>query len=260
LREYVRLLVASPATIRATVDDAGFLADAKNWLDATELWTRAMDSGVDTLDAITAGDADRAAAARERMDALADEAGRIRSVPGENRVEGVVQIADGVLDVFLDRVRAEHDAFLGLPPLVNVSQGKRATQISDWSPDYVAARSVDGDLFNFSTTSGAEPQPWWQVDLGAPVSIESVKIYNRVDCCADRVRDYYVLVSAEPFPATLAEALATPGVTSHHETAQAERPTTIELTATGRYVRVWLATATPQELNMAEVAVFGRGQ
>jgi hyaluronoglucosaminidase len=258
LRGYVRRLAGAPSAIRAAVEDDGFLSDAHNWLAATSLWARAMNSGLDTLAAIRANDADSAADARAHIDALEDQALQIRSVPGENRVEGVVQIGDGVIDVFLDRVRTAHDAYLGLPPLVNAAQGKPATQVSDWSSDYVASRSVNGDLFDFSTTSGAEPQPWWQVDLGTSVAVETVEVHNRVDCCAERVADYYVLVSAEPFPLTLTEALAAPGVVSHHETATAGRPTTIDLPATGRYVRVWLATTQPTELNMAEVRVLGR--
>jgi hyaluronoglucosaminidase len=258
LRGYVRQMAEAPARIRATVKDKAFLDDASNWLDATGLWAGAMTGGLDTLAAIAANDKDAAVAARQRLDTLAGKAGQIRSVPGENRVEGVVQIGDGVIGGFLDRVRAKHDAFLGLPPLVNVSHGKQATQVSDWSPDYTAARSVDGDLFNFSTTSGAEPQPWWQVDLGAVAAIETVKVHNRVDCCAERVTNYYVLASEQPFPATLGQALSTPGVVSRHETAQAGRPAVIDLPATGRYVRVWLASPAPQELNMAEVEVLGR--
>ncbi|MCK2244986.1 MULTISPECIES: beta-N-acetylglucosaminidase domain-containing protein [unclassified Crossiella] len=258
LRGHVRRITAAPSVIRATVADLGFLDDAANWLAATELWAGAMGAGLDTLDAIGAGDRRAAAAARERLDALAAKANRIRSVPGENRVEGVVRIGDGVLDVFLDRVRARHDEFLGLPPLRNLSAGRPATQISDYSADYAAGKSVDGDLFSFSTTSGAEPRPWWQVDLGAVADIESVRVHNRVDCCAERLADYHVLVSAQPFPDTLAEALRAPGVTSRHEPAQAGRPTEISLPARGRYVRVWLATDQPRELNMAEAEVFGR--
>jgi len=257
LRAYVQRIIAAPATIRATARDAGFLADTANWLDATALWGQAMDSGLDVQAAIRAGDAAAAAAARVRMTDLERRARQIRSVPGENRVEGMVQIGDGVIDAFLDRVRAEHDAFLGLPPLVNVAQGKTATQISDWSADYAASQSVNGNLSDFSTTSGAEPQPWWQVDLGATTDIETIEIYNRLDCCAERVADYHVLVSAQPFPASLAEALTAPGVVSVHETEQAGRPTTIDLPSSGRYVRVWLASAAPQELNMAEVRVLG---
>ncbi|MBP2330360.1 hyaluronoglucosaminidase [Kibdelosporangium banguiense] len=258
LRAYVQRMTQAPTAIRASVSDKAFLSDASNWLDATELWAGAMNSGLNTLDAIAAGDRAAAAQARRRMDTQASAAGKIRSVPGENRVEGVVQIGDGVIDVFLDRVRAKHDEFSGQIPLTNLSQGKQATQISDYAPEYTAARSVDGNLSDFSTTSGAEVQPWWQVDLGAVANIETIRVYNRVDCCAERVRNYYVLASPTPFPATLSQALTTPGVVSHLETAQAERPTTINLPASARYVRVWLTTSTPQELNMAEVQVFGR--
>jgi hyaluronoglucosaminidase len=113
LRPYVQRIIAAPATIRATVRDAGFLADAANWLDATVLWGQAMDAGLDVLAAIRANDAPAAAAARARMTDLERRARLIRSVPGENRVEGMVQIGDGVIDAFLDRVRAEHDGFLG---------------------------------------------------------------------------------------------------------------------------------------------------
>ena len=258
LRAYVQGIVAAPGTIRATVGDAGFLADAANWLDATALWGRAMGYGLDTMAAIRAGDAGAAASARKQMIEVERQARQIRSVPGENRVEGMVQIGDGVIDVFLDRVRVEYDAFLGLPPLVNVAQQKAATQISDWSADYAAGNSVNGNLFDFSTTSGAEPQPWWQVDLGATTDIETIAIYNRLDCCAERVKDYYVLVSAQPLAGSLAEALAAPGVVSVHESEQAGRPTTIDIPSEGRYVRVWLASTAPQELNMSEVQVLGR--
>ncbi|WP_239145818.1 beta-N-acetylglucosaminidase domain-containing protein [Actinoplanes couchii] len=258
LRSYVREIVAAPAVIRATVTDTGFLDDAANWLDATALWASAMDSGLDVLAAIRADDAPAAAAARTRMNDLEQRARQIRSVPGENRIEGPVQIGDGVIDVFLTRVRTDHDRYLGLEPLENIALGRTATQISDYSADYPAGNAVDGDLFDFSTTSGAEPQPWWQVDLGTVSDVETIAVHNRVDCCAERVADYHVLVSEQPFPATLAEALTAPGVTSVHEVEQAARPTVITLPARGRYVRIWLATTASQELNIAEIQVFGR--
>jgi hyaluronoglucosaminidase len=116
LRGYVQRMIEAPSRIRSTVADKAFLDDASNWLDATQLWSGAMSSGLDTLDAILRGDKDAADAGRERLDTLAAKALEIRSVPGENRVEGVVQIGDGVIDVFLDQVRAKHDALLGPPP------------------------------------------------------------------------------------------------------------------------------------------------
>jgi hyaluronoglucosaminidase len=210
------------------------------------------------LAAIRVGDTAAAASARQEMELLAEQAKQYRSVPGKNRVEGQVQIGDGVVDAFIADVAAEHDESLGLAPLVNLSEGRAATQISDWAAAYGAQKSVDGDLYNFSTTSGAEAQPWWQVDLGQVADLESINVYNRVDCCAQRVQDYYVLVSPRPFEGSLAEALADPDVTSIHQPEQAGRPTSVEVDASGRYVRVWLSSTAPTELNMAEVQVFGR--
>ncbi|WP_116043450.1 beta-N-acetylglucosaminidase domain-containing protein [Amycolatopsis palatopharyngis] len=259
LATYLDRVAQAPGTIRATVTDEAFLDDADRWLDATRLWGQALNEAVDVLTSIESDDAAGASRARDAMERFVKQAEQIRSVPGENRVEGQVRIGDGVVDVFIDQVIARHDEYLGIPPLRNLSQGRTATQISDWSSAYGAAKSVDGDLNNFSTTSGQESQPWWQVDLGSSVDIEKVEIYNRLDCCADRLRDYHVLVSEQPFTGTLDEALANPAVRSHHEAEQAGRPTVIEIPATGRYLRVWLASSVPQELNMAEVRVFGRG-
>ncbi|EIE99049.1 hypothetical protein [Saccharomonospora glauca] len=44
---------------------------------------------------------------------FADATSAIRSVPGDNRAEGPIPIGGGVIDVFPDRVEAEHDAYLG---------------------------------------------------------------------------------------------------------------------------------------------------
>ncbi|TDV57227.1 hypothetical protein [Actinophytocola oryzae] len=87
----------------------GLAGRRRQLLAATSPWAGASSRG---LAAIDAGDAHRAAAARDRMDASQAQALQLHSVPGENRVEGVVRIGDGVVDVFLDRVRAAYDASL----------------------------------------------------------------------------------------------------------------------------------------------------
>ncbi|MEU7897404.1 discoidin domain-containing protein [Nonomuraea sp. NPDC049152] len=104
------------------------------------------------------------------------------------------------------------------------------------------------------THTGLEPQPWWQVDLGTSQPIGEVAVWNRTDCCADRLTDYYVLVSETPLPTSLAQALATPGVRAFHQTATSGRPTTVPVGVTGRHVRVQLAGT--DYLSLAEVQVF----
>lgn len=78
-------------------------------------------------------------------------------------------------------------------------------------------------------------QPWWQVGTGQSYPIDQTALYNRSDCCADRLADYYVFVPDQPFASTsLADTLAQPGVWSDHETAQAGRPTVINVGHSGR--------------------------
>jgi hypothetical protein len=92
------------------------------------------------------------------------------------------------------------------------------------------------------TAEDGSPQPWWQVDLGTDTAIRSLAVWNRTDCCSERLTNYYVLVSSQPFGGgTLADDLARPGVTAAYQASTAGSPTSIPLDGvTGRYVRVRL--------------------
>jgi hypothetical protein len=142
----------------------------------------------------------------------------------------------------------------GVVPPPDVALGKHAEQSSTYSSNYPASYAVDDDLDDYAGTK-TEAQPWWQVDAGASYPIEQIAIYNRADCCAERLADYYVFVSDTPFASTsLSGTLAQPGVWSVHETGQAGRPTTIDVGRTGRYVRIQLAGT--NQLALAEAQVL----
>jgi alpha-L-fucosidase len=150
--------------------------------------------------------------------------------------------------------------------LPNLARGK-ATSQSSTAWDAPAGRAVDGRTDgNFgagSVTHTAEPsnQAWWQVDLGQVHDLSTVDVWNRTDCCAERLSDFWVMTSERPITAdSLDEVKATPGVTSVHVTGQAGRPSTVELPpgSTGRYVRVQLASST-NPLSLAEVEVRATG-
>lgn len=59
-------------------------------------------------------------------------------------------------------------------------------------------RAVDGnmdmDWSGMSCTETDGQDPWWRVDLGRDYYVSSVKIYNRVDCCGDRLRNFEIRV------------------------------------------------------------------
>ncbi len=124
----------------------------------------------------------------------------------------------------------------------------------------VASRGVDGDT-NGAWSHGSithtqlDAQAWWEVDLGAVEALDSVDVWGRTDCCADRLSDFYVLVSDVPFASTdLSATLAQSGVRSFHVPGQVGSPTTLAVGGTGRYVRVQLSGTS--YLSLAEVQVW----
>jgi alpha-L-fucosidase len=90
----------------------------------------------------------------------------------------------------------------------------------------------------------------------AEAPIRGVTVYNRTDCCGDRLSDYWVFVSDTPFDTakTPDQQAATPGVWSAHETTTAGAPTEVAVGAAGRYVMV--QQSGPTVLSLAEVEVL----
>ncbi|MDO5979577.1 discoidin domain-containing protein [Flavivirga spongiicola] len=147
-------------------------------------------------------------------------------------------------------------------PPVNLALNKTATQ-SSTSGSYVASKSIDGNTSGIIWPDGEgshtnqESQPWWQVDLGAVSNITDVKVYNRTDCCADRLTNYHIFVSDAPFTSTtIAGSQGQSGVGDFHETGQTATPSSRAVNRTGRYIRIQLEN-TNGILHMGEVQVFG---
>ena len=95
----------------------------------------------------------------------------------------------------------------GAPAISNLAQGKLATESSTLPGTPPASAAVDcnpdGNFYDGSVTAtNLDPNPWWQVDLGAPASVSSIVVWNRTDCCASRLGDYWVFVSDTPFLTT----------------------------------------------------------
>jgi len=144
----------------------------------------------------------------------------------------------------------------------NLALGKYATQSSIFGPAN-AARAVDsvtdGD-YNAGSVAHTllNKNAWWEVDLGASAQIAAVVVWNRTDCCMDRLKNYWVFLSDTPFaPTDTPDALkGKPGVWSHFESDFPNPSTKIGAGgAHGRYVRVQLAGE--DWLSLAEVQVIG---
>ena len=142
----------------------------------------------------------------------------------------------------------------------DMARDQLATQSSTQDPTS-AERAVDGDTdgefaANSVSATNTESNPWWQVDLGSPKSIGSIKVWNRTDCCSTALSNFYVFASATPFdsndPATLA---GEPGVWKSYQSTAVGQNLTLPVGATARYVRVQ-PVGSAQSLALAEVQVF----
>ncbi len=143
---------------------------------------------------------------------------------------------------------------------VNIALHK-STRQSSTAHGGSASRAVDGNTIgqwhNGSVTHSGyhESQPWWFVDLGSVRDITNIRIWNRTDCCSNRLHNFHVFVSNVPFIYNdVARTQTQPGVTDHHFTGTVPRNATIKVNGQGRYIRVQLSSR--GALSLAEVEVF----
>jgi hypothetical protein len=146
----------------------------------------------------------------------------------------------------------------------NLAVGKTATE-SSVLPGYSTMTvsnavdgNTDGSFYDGSVShTNLEANPWWQVDLGASATVNSVVVWNRTDCCGYRLSDYWVFISSTPFgstdtPATLQNRA---GTWSSHQTTAPNPSISIPAGFIGRYVRIQLSGS--NYLSLAEVQVMG---
>jgi hypothetical protein len=119
-----------------------------------------------------------------------------------------------------------------------------------------ADRAVDGRTDNiFSqgscTHTRTDVNPWWRVDLGKTMNIQHIEVYNRGDCCGDRLSNFQVRVG----DAKVWEKNSKCGNNQQWTVAQGE---SVKIPCTrlqGQYVFVVVPATVP--LNLCEVKVFG---
>jgi hypothetical protein len=91
----------------------------------------------------------------------------------------------------------EVQVFATAPNTVNAARiaGAVATQSTELA-GYPAALGIDGNLANFTHTSGAagDVNPWWQVVLTNEAQISNIILNNRSNCCPERLADITVQI------------------------------------------------------------------
>ena len=141
---------------------------------------------------------------------------------------------------------------------VNVAVNKRASQSSLYtsnagSPSNAVDGKTDGRWQSGSVThtnGQGENNPWWTVDLGEVYEISKIRIWNRTDCCAERLDNFKILVKNQP------SGESWRGFVSGTQRNTGSNQLTFEGNAQGRYVMIQLVN--PKGiLSLAEVEVYG---
>lgn len=144
--------------------------------------------------------------------------------------------------------------------VVNLALNQTTKQSSNY-PNAVSDRAVDGNtsgLWEDATIANTqnEQNAWWEVDLGDVYDLSHINIWNRTDCCPNRLANFHVLVSDTPFDSQdLSASINQPGVRNIFFSGSAGEKTVLALNKLGRYVRIQLAGA--NFLQLAEVEVIG---
>ncbi len=177
-----------------------------------------------------------------------------------------VKILEGKMGQYV-RIQLAGTGYLALAEVKtlgtrNLIAGSTASQ-SSTAFGGAAARAIDGILTgdfasNSVTHTGDEQYPWWGADFGSAAKVSTVEVYNRTESNAERLSDYWVMVSDRPFTAGLSPAAqaAQSWVSSSHQTTQAGSPAAVTIPGgkVGQYVRVQLAGT--GSLALTEVKAF----
>ena len=83
-----------------------------------------------------------------------------------------------VSNVALDKVTAMSSVYEGNSALYGPHKGVDGNNNQQMYPDFSCFRNSENDV----------DYPWWRVDLGGMFWIQSVKLYNRLDCCSEFYR------------------------------------------------------------------------
>ena len=90
---------------------------------------------------------------------------------------------------------------------INLATAGTATSSSTY-PGGDASKAIDGDTNgawsngSIAHTQGSTANEWITIDLGSLQYVDEIRIWNRTDCCSDRLSNSYVFASSIPFQNT----------------------------------------------------------
>ncbi|MGW0811709.1 beta-N-acetylglucosaminidase domain-containing protein [Streptomyces viridiviolaceus] len=187
LRAHATAVEQAPATIRGGSVQEGFVNDAGPWLDATELWGKAMVTMLDALAARQAGHREAADRLRAESNDLQQRARAVRVDPPRNSW-GRVQpkVGDGVLDSFLVQADVRLELWDAAGGGENLALTGTATASSvEQNLDRLAPRYVNDGRMGTRWASGYSDDEWVQVELAAPAKVAAVTLAWENACATE---------------------------------------------------------------------------
>lgn len=149
------------------------------------------------------GDAGPSREALEEVVAVADSTSTSRTTLSSSAGTDTTNASSPLRGVAKEKDAAEsvyQESFSSLRKLqiVNVAKDKPAKQSSQYG-NYEASRAVDGNTNGHNsegsiTHTKSGDNPYWQVDLVGTYRLDEIKIFNREDCCKDRLKNFEVII------------------------------------------------------------------
>ncbi len=174
--------------------------------------------------------------------------------PGARRIR-----IDGYVQYFQF---SEFRAFTGQPLITsNLALNGVVTSSGTTYPGYPASNLTDGDPTTFSHPGeGAPLGAFYTVDMGATYALERVVIFNRHDCCPERLSNYRVQIMADniglPGAVNWTGNVRTDGSNSGQSGSDTVRVADGTGTFSGRFIRVTDLGNQPYRPQIAEIEAY----
>jgi len=81
---------------------------------------------------------------------------------------------------------------------VNIASTGTATSSSNYGPTYLPSNAVNGNTTSIFHSGGGSATEYWQLDLGTSTAIEELLLYNRQDCCPERLSNAWLFITDTP--------------------------------------------------------------
>ncbi len=187
--------------------------------------------------------------------------GCLNAVPGKDTDgDGILDSVDldddndGILDTVENISGTNNVALLGTVTSSSVGWGGVMTRIND--------NNTDGSYFSSNSvahTLGSSQYDWIDIDLQSLKNIDNIVVWNRTDCCSDRLQNVFLMVSSTPFPSNYNLAAAQANAEFIHQFGVTNNVVSLDtaIEKKGRYIRIQKSgNNITNYLNIAEIQVF----